>query len=119
MAIYKQTVQLGAGSLEIETGKFAKLADGAVTVRIGDTIVIVTAVSATKVKDGQDFFPLSCRIQRKSLRSRPLPWRLLQARRPPDRKGNPHLPHDGPPIASVVPEGLLLRHPGRRDSAQR
>ncbi len=66
MAIHKQTVQLGAGSLEIETGKFAKLADGAVTVRIGDTIVIVTAVSATKVKDGQDFFPLSVEYKEKA-----------------------------------------------------
>ena len=66
MAIHKQTVQLGAGTLEIETGKFAKLADGAVTVRIGDTVVIVTAVSATKVKDGQDFFPLSVEYKEKA-----------------------------------------------------
>lgn len=66
MAIHKQTIQLGAGSLEIETGKFAKLADGAVTVRLGDTVVIVTAVSATKVKDGQDFFPLSVEYKEKA-----------------------------------------------------
>jgi len=66
MAIHTQSVQLGAGTLEIETGKFAKLADGAVTVRLGDTIVIVTAVSATKVKDGQDFFPLSVEYKEKA-----------------------------------------------------
>lgn len=66
MAIHKQTIQLGAGSLEIETGKFAKLADGAVTVRLGDSMVIVTAVSATKVKDGQDFFPLSVEYKEKA-----------------------------------------------------
>lgn len=66
MAIHKQTIQLGAGSLEIETGKFAKLADGAVTVRLGDTMVIVTAVSATKVKEGQDFFPLSVEYKEKA-----------------------------------------------------
>ena len=46
MAIHTQNIQLGAGTLQIETGKFAKLADGAVTVRLGDTIVLVTAVSA-------------------------------------------------------------------------
>jgi hypothetical protein len=34
--------------MTIETGKLAKLADGAVTVRCGDTIILVTAVSATK-----------------------------------------------------------------------
>ncbi|MBK8091835.1 MAG: polyribonucleotide nucleotidyltransferase [Verrucomicrobiaceae bacterium] len=66
MAIHTQNIQLGAGSLQIETGKFAKLADGAVTVRLGDTIVLVTAVSATKVKDGQDFFPLSVEYKEKA-----------------------------------------------------
>ena len=49
----------GAHPIIIETGKLAKLADGAVTVRYGDTLVIVTAVSATKIKEGQDFFPLT------------------------------------------------------------
>lgn len=66
MAIHTQKIQLGAGTLEIETGKFAKLADGAVTVRLGDTIVLVTAVSATKVKEGQDFFPLSVEYKEKA-----------------------------------------------------
>jgi polyribonucleotide nucleotidyltransferase len=66
MAIHKLTAQVGNSSIEIETGKMAKLADGAVTVRLGDTIVIVTAVSATKVKDGQDFFPLSVEYKEKA-----------------------------------------------------
>ena len=66
MAIHKVTAALGQGTIEIETGKLAKLADGAVTVRLGDTIVIVTAVSATKVKDGQDFFPLSVEYKEKA-----------------------------------------------------
>jgi polyribonucleotide nucleotidyltransferase len=66
MAIHTLTAQVGNSSIEIETGKMAKLADGAVTVRLGDTIVIVTAVSATKVKDGQDFFPLSVEYKEKA-----------------------------------------------------
>ena len=66
MAIHKVTAALGQGTIEIETGKLAKLADGAVTVRQGDTIVIVTAVSATKVKDGQDFFPLTVEYKEKA-----------------------------------------------------
>ncbi len=45
--------------ITFETGKIAKLADGAVTVRSGDTIILVTAVSATKLREGQDFFPLT------------------------------------------------------------
>lgn len=60
------TAQVGGKSITFETGKLAKLADGAVTVRTGDTIVLVTAVSATKVKDGQDFFPLTVEYREKA-----------------------------------------------------
>lgn len=46
-------------SLSIETGRIAKQADGAVVVRMGDTMVLCTAVSAKDPKPGQDFFPLT------------------------------------------------------------
>lgn len=46
-------------SLSIETGRIAKQADGAVVVRMGDTMVLCTAVSAKEPKPGQDFFPLT------------------------------------------------------------
>ncbi|MFN5959845.1 MAG: hypothetical protein ACK5CW_00010 [Verrucomicrobiota bacterium] len=59
MSIHTAVSQVGSAQITIETGKMARLADSAVTVRLGDTIVIVTAVSSTNVKDGQDFFPLS------------------------------------------------------------
>jgi len=44
----------------------ARLADGAVVVRSGDTVVLVTVVSATKVKEGQTFFPLSVEYKEKA-----------------------------------------------------
>src|SRR5207237_3217446 len=44
--------------LTIETGKLAFLADGAVTVRYGDTMVLGTAVVANQPREGIDFFPL-------------------------------------------------------------
>src|SRR3954471_14878666 len=44
--------------LTIETGKMAFLADGAVTVRYGDTMVLGTAVVSNQPRDGIDFFPL-------------------------------------------------------------
>ncbi len=55
----KISVLLGDKQIIIETGKIAKQADGAVTVQLGETIVIVAAVAATKAKPGQDFFPLT------------------------------------------------------------
>ncbi|MEX0749074.1 MAG: polyribonucleotide nucleotidyltransferase [Candidatus Saccharimonadales bacterium] len=45
-------------TLTIETGHMAFLADGAVTVRYGDTVIMGTAVVSNKVRDGIDFFPL-------------------------------------------------------------
>jgi polyribonucleotide nucleotidyltransferase len=44
--------------LTIETGKMGFLADGAVTVRYGDTVVLGTAVVSNQPRDGVDFFPL-------------------------------------------------------------
>ena len=45
--------------LSVETGRIAKQADGSVVVRMGDTMVLCTAVSAKEPKPGQDFFPLT------------------------------------------------------------
>jgi polyribonucleotide nucleotidyltransferase len=62
----KVSVQLGANQVTIETGKLAKQADGAVTVQLGETIVVVAAVAATKAKPGQDFFPLTVDYREKA-----------------------------------------------------
>src|SRR5438034_11305097 len=62
----KITAQVGDKQITIETGKLAKQADGAVTVQLGETIVIVAAVAATKAKEGQDFFPLTVDYREKA-----------------------------------------------------
>ncbi|HET9366876.1 MAG TPA: hypothetical protein VFO22_02315, partial [Candidatus Udaeobacter sp.] len=51
----KVTAQIGATPISIETGKIARLADGAVVVTCGDTMVLASAVSATTIKEGQDY----------------------------------------------------------------
>jgi len=62
----KITARVGDKQIVIETGKIAKQADGAVTVQLGDTIVIVAAVAATKAKEGQEFFPLTVDYREKA-----------------------------------------------------
>jgi polyribonucleotide nucleotidyltransferase len=62
----KVTAQLGDKQIIIETGKLAKQADGSVTVQLGETIVLVAAVAATKAKEGQDFFPLTVDYREKA-----------------------------------------------------
>ena len=62
----KITAQVGDSQVIIETGKVAKQADGAVVVQLGETIVIVAAVAATKPREGQDFFPLTVDYREKA-----------------------------------------------------
>src|SRR6266513_2804344 len=62
----KITAQVGDKQVIIETGKLAKQADGSVTVQLGETIVLVAAVAATKAKPGQDFFPLTVDYREKA-----------------------------------------------------
>src|SRR5215217_8338744 len=49
--------QIGGRTLSIETGSYAKLADGAVTVQFGDTVILAAVVRANP-REGIDFFPL-------------------------------------------------------------
>jgi polyribonucleotide nucleotidyltransferase len=64
--IAKVSKTIGSSDLTIETGKLARLADGSVTVRSGETLILVAAVSATSVKEGQDFFPLTVDYREKA-----------------------------------------------------
>ena len=64
--LVKVTAPVGDKQITIETGKVAKQADGSVLVQMGETIVIVAAVGATKAKEGQDFFPLTVDYREKA-----------------------------------------------------
>jgi len=56
----EKTIDLGDGrSITIETGKLAKQADGSVVVKMGDTMLLATVVSAKEAKEDVDFMPLS------------------------------------------------------------
>ncbi|MFL5246313.1 MAG: polyribonucleotide nucleotidyltransferase, partial [Myxococcales bacterium] len=57
------TAQVGNQTITVETGNLAKQADGSVVVRAGDSVVLVTAVSAKEKKEGLDFFPLTVDYQ--------------------------------------------------------
>ncbi|GAB4043476.1 polyribonucleotide nucleotidyltransferase [Spirosoma litoris] len=64
--ITTQSVALPDGrEITIETGKMARQADGAVVVRLGDTMLLATVVSSKDAKEGVDFLPLSVDYQEK------------------------------------------------------
>jgi len=55
----------GGRMVTIETGKLARQADGSVTVRLGDCVLLATVVANKEPKEGQEFFPLSVDYQEK------------------------------------------------------
>ncbi|PLX85941.1 MAG: polyribonucleotide nucleotidyltransferase, partial [Desulfuromonas sp.] len=65
MSYQKVEVEFNGQPLTIETGKMARQADGAVVVTYGETKVLCTVVSARKMREGQDFFPLTVNYQEK------------------------------------------------------
>jgi polyribonucleotide nucleotidyltransferase len=57
---FSKTFDIGDGrEITIETGRLARQADGAVTVKMGNSIILATVCATEKPKEGQDFFPLS------------------------------------------------------------
>ena len=63
--IHKEELEVNGKKLTLETGKIARQADGAIIATCGETVVIATVVGAKKLRDGQDFFPLSVNYQEK------------------------------------------------------
>ena len=57
--MHKRDLSLGSQTLSIETGRLAKQADGSVVVRMGDTMVLVTACHSSSPREGIDFLPLT------------------------------------------------------------
>ncbi|MGD1959992.1 MAG: polyribonucleotide nucleotidyltransferase [Fulvivirga sp.] len=77
--VINKTVNLPDGrTISVETGKLAKQADGSVVVRMGDTMLLATVVSAKEAKDDVDFLPLSVDYQEKFAASGKIPGGFLK-----------------------------------------
>jgi polyribonucleotide nucleotidyltransferase len=68
----REGVDIGGKELSIETGRMAKQADGAVVVRYGDTMVLVTLVALDHEREA-DFLPLTCEYQEKTFAAGKIP----------------------------------------------
>jgi polyribonucleotide nucleotidyltransferase len=79
-------LQLGGRLLTIETGKVAKQASGSVTVRYGDTVVLVAAVASQIAKEGLDFFPLTVDYREKLYAAGRIPGGFFKREGRPNEK---------------------------------
>jgi polyribonucleotide nucleotidyltransferase len=77
--VIKKVIDLGDGrTIEIETGKLAKQADGSVVIKMGDTMLLATVVSSQEAKEGIDFLPLSVDYQEKYAATGRIPGGFLR-----------------------------------------
>lgn len=83
---HKREIQIDSRTLSIETGKLAKQADGAVLVRLGDTIVLVTACHATTAREGIDFLPLTVDYRENAYASGRIPGGFFKREGKPTEK---------------------------------
>lgn len=84
----KQEIEFAPGKvLTLETGKLAKQADGAVVARLGDTMVLCTAVISRDVRPDQDFFPLTVDYREKYSAGGKIPGGFIKREgRPTDKE---------------------------------
>ncbi|HUE40582.1 MAG TPA: polyribonucleotide nucleotidyltransferase [Chthoniobacterales bacterium] len=103
----KVTAQIGANQISIETGKIAKLADGAVIVSCGDTMVLASAVSATAVKEGQDYFPLTVDYREKAAAAGKFPGGYFKREGRPSEKETLTSRMIDRPLRPLFPQGYF------------
>ena len=103
----KVTAQIGGNEVSIETGKIARLADGAVIVTCGDTTVLACAVSATVVKEGQDYFPLTVDYREKAAAAGKFPGGYFKREGRPTEKETLTSRMIDRPLRPLFPQGYF------------
>ena len=85
MNVIKKIIELSDGrTIEIETGKLAKQADGSAVVKMGGTMLLATVTAATEVKEGTDFLPLQVDYREKYYAAGRFPGGFLKRESRPD-----------------------------------
>ena len=122
---HKVTANVGGAEIHIESGKIAKQADGAVTVQLGETIVLVAACGDTKPRPGLDFFPLTVDYREKAAAAGRFPGGFFKREGRPSEKEILTCRVTDRPIRPLFPKGyfnevqiqtLLLSADGDNDS---
>ena len=100
-----ESIKVGEQTLTVETGKVAKQADGAVVVRYGDTMLLVTAVSARSPREGLDFFPLTVEYRESMYAAGRIPGNYFRREGRPNEKEVLTARLIDRPVRPLFPEG--------------
>ncbi len=101
----KETTMVGGRPFTIETGRFARQADGAVVVTHGDTVVLVTAVSERTKREGLDFFPLTVNYQEMTFAAGKIPGGFFKREGKPSERETLISRLIDRPIRPLFPDG--------------
>lgn len=105
--VIKKEVEIGGRLFSIETGRYAKQANGAVMVRYGDTMVLVTAVASAEAKADQDFFPLQVEYREKTSAAGKFPGGYIKREGRPTEKEILSARLCDRPIRPLFPKGFF------------
>src|SRR5262249_5664038 len=105
--LQKVEIDLGGRSLTLETGKWAKQANGSVVVRSGDAVVLVTACMAEQPKPGAGFFPLTVDYREYTYSAGKIPGGFIKREGRPSEKEILTSRLIDRPIRPLFPEGFL------------
>ncbi|MEO6590546.1 MAG: polyribonucleotide nucleotidyltransferase [Pyrinomonadaceae bacterium] len=100
-----ESIKVGEETLTVETGKVAKQADGAVVVKYGDTVILVTAVSARSPREGLDFFPLTVEYRESMYAAGRIPGNYFRREGRPNEKEVLTARLIDRPVRPLFPEG--------------
>ncbi len=103
--ITERTVEVNGRTLTIEHGRIAGLADGAVTVRYGDTVVLSTAVGSKEPRPGVDFLPLTVDYEEKMYAAGKIPGGFIKREGRPSEKATLTARLTDRPIRPLFPDG--------------
>jgi polyribonucleotide nucleotidyltransferase len=101
------SVDLGGRTVTLETGKMAKQANGAVVVRSGDSVVLVTACMAEEPKPNAGFFPLTVDYREYTYAAGKIPGGFIKREGRPSEKEILTSRLIDRPIRPLFPEGFL------------
>lgn len=99
------TMDLAGSALKVTIGKVAEQANGACLVQYGDSVVLVTATSSSKPREGIDFFPLSVDYEEKMYAAGKIPGGFIKREGKPSEKATLTARLIDRPIRPLFPEG--------------
>ncbi len=123
--MFTKQIEIGGKLFTIETGRFAKQANGSVMVRYGDTMVLVTAVASPEAAPDQDFFPLQVEYREKTSAAGKFPGGYIKREGRPTEKEILSARLIDRPIRPLFPDhfknetqviAFVLSHDGENDA---